>query len=128
MLNLETPAALGAVNAVVDIQRRFYGTVGDDPVGTIFGMIGGAGVRLGFRYYPWHPFETKPSITLFQKEHSLAAGYSSRVAKIPATRINVEFFSFRLPETEERRQAFVYSLAVEGEPALNLMSPAPVFG
>ena len=59
-------------------------------------------------------------ITLFQKEHSLTAGFSSRFAKIAATKFNVGFFSYRLPEAEERGQNFFYSLAVEGEPALNL--------
>jgi hypothetical protein len=128
MLNLKTPSTLDAGNAVIDIQHRFYGTVGDDPVGTVLGMTGGANVHLGFRYYPWRPFEIKPSITLFQKEYTVAAGYSSRIAKIARTKINVEFYSYRLPEMEDRRQNFFYSLAVEGEPTFNVMSPALVVG
>ncbi len=128
MLNLETPSALDANNAVIDIQHRFYGPVGDDPVGTVLGMAGGANVHLGFRYSPWRPLEVKPAITLFQREYTLAAGCSSRIANIARTKINVEFFSYRLPELEERRQNFFYSLAVEGAPALNVMSPALVVG
>lgn len=128
MLNLEMPSALDAGNAVIDIQHRFYGPVGDDPVGTVFGMAGGANVHLGFRYCPWQSFEVEPALTLSQREYSVAAGYTSRVSKIAATKVNVEFFSYLLPGVEDRRQNFFYSLAVEGEPMLKVMSPALVLG
>jgi hypothetical protein len=40
--------------------------------------------------------------------------------------VNVEFFSYRLPEMEDRRQNFFYDLAVRGDPVLDVVSPALV--
>jgi hypothetical protein len=42
--------------------------------------------------------------------------------------VGVEFFSYRLPEMEERRQNFFYDLAVRGDPMLEVVSPAFVVG
>ena len=128
MLNLNTPSGLEARNAVIEIQHRFYGTVGDDPAGTILGMTEGANVHLGFRYCLGRRLEFKSALTLFQKEYTMAASHTSHFAKLVRAEVKVEFFSYRLPEMEGRRRNFFYSVAAEGEPILNVISPALVVG
>jgi hypothetical protein len=128
MLNLETPSGLEAGNGVIELQHRFYGAIGDDPAGTILGMTEGADVHLGFRYCPWRRLEFRPALTLFQKEYTLGASYSLRFTRFAETKFGVGFFSYRIPEMEDRRQNFFYSLCFQGEPILCAISPALVVG
>jgi hypothetical protein len=128
MLNLQTPPGVEAGNAVVDVQHRFYGPVDDDSLGTVFGMAAGANVHLGLRYYPWRRLVVRPAVTFLRREYTVAAGYGLELADVADAEIGVQFFSYRVPEMEDRRQNSFYHLAVESKPLLNVLSPALAVG
>jgi hypothetical protein len=128
MLNLPTPSGVEAGNAVIDVQHRFYGPVDREPLGTVFGMTQGANVHLGLRYYPWRRLAVRPAVTFLRREYTVAAGYGLELADVADAEIGVQFFSYRVPEMEDRRQNFSYHLAVESKPLLNVLSPALVVG
>ncbi|MGD8717907.1 MAG: DUF5777 family beta-barrel protein [Candidatus Zixiibacteriota bacterium] len=128
MIDLDVPTAVEARDGVLDIRHRFYGAVDEDPAGTLLGITEGANVGLGFRYVIWSTLEVEPTFTTFQREYTLGLNYSRPVGDILTVGGNVDFFSYDLPELEDRRQNFFYALELAGTPLLGIVTPAVNIG
>jgi hypothetical protein len=128
MINVDVPTSVETGDGVLDIRHRFYGAVDDDPVGTFLGMTEGANVGLGFRYVVWSMLEAETTFTFFQREYTLGLDYCRPVGDLLTVGGNVEFFSYELPEMEERRQNFFYALELAGRPLMGVLTPAVNLG
>ncbi len=122
--NLGTPTELAPKNLVLEIRHRFYGWVDDDPLGTVFGMGGGANVNAGLRYDVWSKLTPHVSYTFLNREYAVGAAYAYYFPRIVRTSLDIQFFSYRDPDFTGRQQNFFYDLAVGTEPLFGVITPS----
>ncbi len=126
LINLTTPSGLSPWEGEISIFHRFYGSVLNSPLETVFGMEAGANVGLGMRLQTFDGLELKASYISSQKTFTAGNSFSWYLPYFFLhTQLDLQFFTFRSTLTE-RIGHFYTSLAWRTDPIFNLLTPALV--
>ena len=94
LLNMTVPSALQQGDIDLLIQHRFYGSVLDNPLTTLFGLEIGANVALGARYMILPGLVARVLYTTGGQEITVGAGYAYHLQNFPlAVQAEADFIS-----------------------------------
>lgn len=123
LINLTTPSGLSPWEGEISIFHRFYGSVLNSPLETVFGMEAGANVGLGMRLQTFDGLELKASYISGQKTFTAGSSFSWYLPYFFLhTQLDLQFFTFRSTSTE-RIGHFYTSLAWRTDPIFDLLVP-----
>ena len=119
-----SPTKLEKGNIELSIRHRFLGAVNDETFDTFFGMDRGANINLGLRIPVISNTEMFFKYIRSNSEYNFGISY-----KLPKpllninSQFNLEYFTFEKIGIIERRNNFLYLLALQTDSALKRVTP-----
>lgn len=124
MIAADVPSPLEKMTLEFYTDHRFYGSVTEDPFGTLFGLYAGANSLLGLKFAPVKGLEIGASRRSVQKEWVAGASYSHRFpAAFIRGRLGIRFFTYTDATQETRPMNLFYYLNLQSEPLLGRIKP-----
>lgn len=120
--NILTPSALDPVSLELRFEHRFYGSIADDPLGTAFGLAGGANVYMGARLAVWRGLEAGIGYAMGPREASAYLGYTQSLAFLRGS-AGAELVTFE-QAAGGRAWGGLFSLALQTTPLAGFLVPS----
>lgn len=127
MLNIKSPSALEANQGDLDILHRFFGSIFEQPLQSLFGINSGANVYIGYRYMIGSGIELNASYYWLYQEFTVGASYTYSMPFGLHTQADLQYFNLASSATE-RAGGVSAAMSLQTDPLWGLFSPVLVTG